>query len=164
MDLQNVLATTSTLPFEWVAIIGFALIVAVDIVTYGARKECALALALPLAAFLSGLISQSAFLDGVVTQYAATPYASTGIFLGLTILSVLLVYRIGLSEGIESGQPLLAALGGVALTAIVLTIWTHEPMLQALWHFGPHVQTIFADQYRFFWLAGGYLVLAFVRS
>ncbi|MBI4090795.1 MAG: hypothetical protein HY422_02120, partial [Candidatus Komeilibacteria bacterium] len=72
--------------------------------------------------------------------------------------------RIGLTWGGEEGLTIQAAIAGVAAAGVVVTMWVATPPLQSLWQFGPQVQEIFGETYRFFWLISAFAALAFVRS
>ena len=163
MDFSSVLQTFSGLQADWVIIATFTLFASLDVVAYGARRECALALALPLAGGLFTMLSQAVVIGpwlGGLTWI----YAQGCVFLALTFLIFFVINQLNFAEAGEFGRPLLAGLAGIALTAILIVVWLSIPALQTLWQFGPSVQALFAEQYRFFWLAGSFLVLAFTRS
>ncbi|MDP2648684.1 MAG: hypothetical protein Q8P19_02180, partial [bacterium] len=57
-----------------------------------------------------------------------------------------------------------ALMAGLATTIIALVVWLQIPSLDAVWHFGPQIQNVFSEAYRFWWLLISFAALAFVRS
>ena len=163
MNLQGVIDTLSNLPIEWLLIGVFAALIALWIAAYGAREACAVALAAPLASFMTALMRETYGLQNLL-QRVNLPHMDVIVFLALFIVLVLLMSRIETAYGTESGQPLPAAAAGVATTAILLVVFMHEPVLQTLYIFGPQVQAVFAEPFQLFWLLGSFAALAFVRS
>lgn len=151
------------IPTDWIILGFFALFAAFDILRASAKRVVTLALALPVGmAFF--LASENAIvLAGIVEQFSTS--VMQAILLGIFIVvSYIFIARMGLEHSEEAGQTIQAALGGVALTALVATFWITTPSLDSLWHFGPQVQAIFSETYRFWWFIGSYAVLAFIRN
>jgi hypothetical protein len=153
----------TNLPLDWIIIGALVVIVAAITLRTGAGLACTVALALPAADILTALVPHAALLSGITGGLAA-PLPQAILFLVLTGLMYLIVARIGLSYGSERGAPIQAVIAGVATTAIVVSFWLQIPGLDSVWHFGAHIQAIFAEQYRLWWLTLGYIVLAIVRS
>ncbi|OGG79171.1 hypothetical protein A3A39_03575 [Candidatus Kaiserbacteria bacterium RIFCSPLOWO2_01_FULL_54_13] len=163
MNLDSLTSLFAAVPTDWMIIGSFAILAAFDCVRSGARRVCTLALALPPTVILAESLSKAEILGGITGQFS-TPMLEAVLFGILLVGMYVLIARIGLSWGEEAGQTIQAALAGVALTAIVVTIWIATPALDQLWNFGPQVQQIFGESYRFFWLLGSFAALAFVRS
>lgn len=163
MNLDSLISLYNTVPTDWILIGVFAIFAAFDSLRAGARRISALALALPIATLLSKSVTDSSMLSTVVQQFS-TPTLQALLFGLLLVAAYIIVQRIGLVWTEVSGQTIQAALGGVAITALVVTFWLEVPSLQTLWHFSPQVQEIFGESYRFWWLAGSFGVLAFIRS
>lgn len=163
MSLDAIMSAFSGIPTDWLIIGSFALLLAFDAVRAGARRICLLALALPAAVLLVESLPDAALLGGIAVQFS-TPVLEAVLFFIVLAVMYVIVGRIGLAWGGEAGQTLQAALAGVAATALVVTFWIQVPALDSIWHFGPQVQDIFGESYRFFWLLGSYAALAFVRN
>ena len=163
MNFDPVASLYNAVPTDWMILGAFAIFAAFDCLRSGARRACTLALALPIALLLFSASGKAAFLGGITEQFS-TPILEAVLLGILVVVSYVLIGRIGLSWGGESGQTIQAALGGVALTAILTTFWLATPALDALWRFGPDAQAVFGEAYRFWWLLGSYAVLAFVRN
>ncbi len=163
MNLDSLTSLYNAVPTDWMIIAVLAIFAAFDALRSGARRIASLSLALPVAALLFGAISSAAFLGDAVAQFSS-PVPQAALFFILLIGIYILINRIGLAWGSESGQTLQAALAGVAAVALAVVIWIQIPALDALWHFGPQMQLIFGETYRFWWLIGSYAALAFVRS
>lgn len=163
MNLDTVTSAFSGIPTDWLIIGAFAIFAAFEAFRGGAQRVSQIALALPIASLLFESISKTAILGGVLEQFS-TPLIGTIVFFALVALIYVFIGRIGLSWGGGESGAMRAALAGVALTALVLIFWIQIPTPDSLWQFGPQVQTIFAESYRFWWLLASYAALAFVRS
>lgn len=147
-------------PLDYFFLGGFALLIALDALRGGTGRASAIAAALPAAALAFSYAIDTPVLGGALSS----PTIEAGFFLVLSIAMYFALRRMGLefvSGGM--GQPIQAALAGVAVTAVVAVVWMHVPALQTVWEFGPQLQTVFAEQFRLFWLAGAYAALAFAR-
>jgi len=163
MNLDAAASIVSSVPIDWMIIGGFTLLAALDCVRSGARRVSQLSLAFPLAALLMQSLPQAYILGDIASQFS-TPLMQA-LLLGVVFVSLyILIGRIGLSWGGEAGQTIQAAMAGVAAAGIVVTMWIATPALSSLWLFGPQIQEIFGETYRFWWLIVSYAALAFVRS
>jgi len=163
MSFETITSYVASVPIDWIIIGAFTIFAAFDALRSGARRACTLALALPTTVLLSTSISKAAILGSVTEQFSNSVLGA--ILFGIVFVIVyILIARIGLAWGNEGRQPIQAALTGVAVTSIVVTIWVATPPLDALWHFGPQVQMVFGESYRFWWLFAGYAALAYVRG
>lgn len=163
MNLDAITSVFSSVPTDWLILGVFAILAAFDILRNGARRASTAALALPVALLLFVTTENTVFIGEIVRQFS-TPVLQA-VLIGILFAAMYVaIARIGLSWGSEAGQTIQAAVGGVALTAIIATLWLATPALQEVWQFGPQVQEIFGESYRFFWLLGSYAALAFVRS
>ncbi len=157
------IAALLSIPADWIIIGTCTVLASLDIAAYGAKRECALALAFPLAATIFTLAPSTAFV-GSTLQQIAFPHAEALVFVVLLIVLFAIIHRLRFADGIESARPLPAALGGVALTIIIIVFWLSIPALASLWMFGGSVQLLFAEQYRLFWLLAAYIALVVVRG
>ena len=151
------------LPVDWIVIGAFVIIAALDVLRSGARRVCALALALPAAALVFSALSSAVVLGDISRQFSS-PVLQGVLFAVTFVVMYVLVGTIGISHGSELNGLLQGALGGIAAVAIVIVIWTGTPALRDLWNFGSQVQSIFGEAYRFWWLIGSYAALAFIRK
>src|SRR3989344_5128707 len=151
MNLDAITAFAASIPIDWFIIGGFTLLVAFDCVRSGARRISQLSLAFPLAALLMQSLPQDHILGDIASQFS-TPLMQALLLGALFVALYIIIGRIGLSWGGEAGQTVQAALAGVAAAGIVVTMWIATPPLQSLWLFGPQVQEIFGESYRFWWL------------
>ena len=163
MNLDAITGVYSAIPTDWMILGVFAIFAAFDILRSGARRACTAALALPIALLLFVTTENATFIGDIVRQFS-TPILQAVLVGILFAAAFVTISRIGLSWGGETGQTIQAAVGGVALAAIVTTLWLATPALQEVWSFGPQVAEIFGESYRFFWLFGSYAALAFVRN
>ncbi len=165
MDIgfDAVMGFFARLPADWIVIGVFIVIVALDFLRGGAKRACSLALALPAAVFVFAAL-QSAVLIGDISRQFSTPALQSLLFAIVVIIMYILVNKISVSYGGESGKPVQAALAGIAVAAITIIVWTQTPALSNLWNFGTQVQSVFGEAYRFWWLIGSYATLAFVRK
>lgn len=163
MDLAPIVNWFTSTPTDIIILGALAILIALDSISSGARRISTLALALPPAALLLGFFGEAAFLEGVARQISS-PLFSALLFLLLTALFYALIGRIGLSWDAGSGGPALGAIAGVAGTAIIVVFWLETPGLESLWSFSKQISAVFAHEYRFWWLAGSYAALAFVRG
>ena len=163
MGLDTITNFFAGIPTDWLIIGAFALLAALDAVRAGARRICLLALALPVTVVLVTNLPKATLLGSITAQFS-TPILGAVLFFIALVIMYIIVGRIGLAWGGEAGQTIQAALSGVAIAALVVTFWLQVPELDSIWHFGPQVQGIFGEGYRFFWFIGSYAALAFVRN
>ncbi|MBI4093863.1 hypothetical protein HY417_02770 [Candidatus Kaiserbacteria bacterium] len=163
MDVTAITNIFGAIPTDWFILGGIALIAAFGCVRSGARRVAQIALAFPLAALLVQSLPQAFILGEMAAQFL-NPIMQA-LLLGLIfVVLYVLIGRIGIAWGGEGGQPVQAALCGVAITGIIVTMWLATPALDSVWHFGPHIQDMFGAQYRFWWLLGSFGALAYVRG
>ena len=164
MNLETVTGIFTGIPYDWLALGGLIVVVALDSLRSGIGRACAIALSLPLASILYALIEQTAFLKDVALL-DSSPAAQLATFGVIALVTYLLVRRIAL-EYIDSGagEPMQALLAGAAATAVLVIVWLQLPMSGEVWQLSDKVRAIFAEQYRLIWLLGSYLALAFARG
>jgi len=162
MSIDALTGAFAAVPIDWLVLGILAFIAAVDILRAGARRICVASLALPVALLLFSTMQDAAFVNSFMAQLSA-PLVQTALIGGLFVVMYVLISRLGLSWGDESGQVLQAALGGVAFAVIVATFWVATPELAPIWKFGAQASEIFGEQYRFFWILGGYGIFAYIR-
>lgn len=160
--MGQITAALAQIPTDWFVIfVGFVLI-SFETFRAGAGRACALALAFPVSAVLLDAVTGAVVAGGVANAFA-TPVLRAVLFGALFVLAYTLVHQIGVFYGSEAGRPFLALLSGFACMAIVVVFWVHTPALTAVWKFGGSISALVGDSYRFWWLAGSYGILAFVR-
>lgn len=163
MDLSSISGFFSYIPTDWIVILAFAAIVAADSMRAGTGRACVIVLSLPLAFYLISELPHAIILSGIANQLVM-PILKALIF-GIVFAAVyFLVHRIVDAYRTGSGAPVQALLAGVAAASVVVVVWLQVPELQSIWNFGPQVQSVFGEAYRFWWIAGSYAALAFVRS
>src|SRR3989344_7894362 len=155
MDVSSITNSFAGVPTDWILLGALALLAALECLRSGARRICQLALALPLGTVLFLATGKAAILENFIGT-SSEPFLGALLFGALIAVSYLIVGRIGIEWGSESGQTVSAALGGVALSALFAVFWISVPALDALWHFGPQAQMMFGEAYRFWWLIGSY--------
>jgi hypothetical protein len=164
MQLPALFPTWFThIPIDWIVIVVFALLLSFDALRSGSGRATVLVIALPIAAYLSGLLPQTFVLKGAVAALS-TPMLSAALFLVVFGIIYILTYRMTYNFGAIPGGLLFAFLAGISASIVTIVIWLQVPALSALWHFGTQVQSIFGAAYALLWLLAAYLILAFVRS
>ena len=163
MSTASISAFFLHVPTDWIIIGAFAIIVALDTIRSGSNRAVSLTLALPVALFVQESLSHAVLL-GAALQQLTVAHADAIVFAVILVAVYLLTHRIIGFYSDSSGAPLSAVIVGVACAIIATLVWLQTPALFSLWNFGPNVQTIFGEAYRFWWLAGAYLALAFARS
>ena len=164
MNLDAATALFSGIPYDWLALGSIAVFIALDSLRSGIGRACAISLALPVSLVLYSLVVKTVGLnDFTLLTSSATAQLST--FGVIALGTYLLVRRIAL-EYVESGrgEPIQALLAGAAATAVLVVVWLQLPMTGEVSALNPSIQAIFAEQYRFIWLLGSYLALAFARG
>ena len=152
----------SGVPLDWIVIGAFVLFVVALSLKWGTQVAAALSFAAPVAVFAFNAISTTAFVSGFAAQFSSGMSAAA--LAGVLFVAFFFVaFRIIGSYGMTGAYPLQATLGGISAALIVLVFWFQIPALDALWHFGPIVKAVFAEQYRLFWLIAGFLALSLAR-
>ncbi|MEK7509302.1 MAG: hypothetical protein AAB605_01160 [Patescibacteria group bacterium] len=164
MDFSAVTGIITGIPFDWLALGGLAVLFALDSLRSGIGRACALALALPIAAFLFSFVEKTVILSGIEVLFSS-PTAQAATFGAVSVASYLIVRRMAL-EYVESGtgEPIQALLAGVAATIVIIVVWLQVPALDALWHLNDSIAALFSESYRLLWLLGAYAALAFARG
>jgi len=163
MEFDSIGTIYENIPTDWLIIGVFAIFAAFDSLRSGARRACTVALAIPITTFLLTLLPQTIVLNTVLYQFA-NPFLEAIIFGALFVVLYILISRFDFAWGDDSGQTIQAALAGVAATVIVVTFWIATPALDTLWHFGPQIQAVFGEAYRFWWIIASFATLGFVRN
>jgi hypothetical protein len=160
---MNTAAFTSALSHfsaDWLLIGAVALAMVLYSLWRSSTPAVTIALCAPLTLILSEALPHAQILGPVSQQFGTN---SAILFLAVFVVLFLLVYRITASFS-EGGGVLEALLAGLSSTAILALVWIQVPALQSLWHFGPQIQNIFGETYRFWWLLVAYAALAFARG
>ena len=153
-----------SLPLDWVILGGIVVVIGIDSLRSGVGRACALAAALPIALLLHSLLTKAALI-GSLGVLSGSTLAQALTFGGIVLLSYVLVRRMGL-EYLDGGmgEPIQAVLAGGAVAILFNIIWLQVPALDTLWHVGPQIQAVFAENFRLWWLLGAYAALAFARG
>ncbi|MEK7601760.1 MAG: hypothetical protein AAB480_04485 [Patescibacteria group bacterium] len=163
MDWHALVSVFSNIPLDWVVIAVFAFVMAADALRGGPSRATALALALPLTLLVAGALPDARLMGGIASQLTSPLLGA--LFDGILLVIVFIcMYRITDTYGADSSHPIQALFSGVAVAAIAVVIWLQIPALDSVWHFGPQIQALFGDVYRFWWLLIAYIALAFARG
>lgn len=163
MGLNAIYNFFLNIPIDWIIIVVAVVLVALDTVRAGSGRAFAIALSLPATLFLTSQFSQARFLSGAAEQLS-TPFLKAVFFGIVFVITYTLVRRIIVSHRTNSGEIIQALIIGVATTAIALVVWLVVPELQSIWTFDPQVRSVFGEQYRFWWIFGSLMALAFVEG
>jgi len=162
MNLGSVSSLTANWPTDWIIVGALVVFIAFDAYRSGSGRATALALALPLTLVLTSALSTAFFLGPVASQFSTTT-AQAAVFGVVFVALFLMLYRVlySFSGGGEIGP---AFLCGMSAAAVLIVVWLQVPGLVSLYSFGPQVQSIFGEMYRFWWFAAAYFMLAMARS
>ncbi len=163
MDAGSVSSFLAHWPTDWIIIGALAVFIALDTIRSGSNRALSFALALPLTVFIRELMS-NAFVLGNLLQQLTAPYAQTILFIVAFIIVYLLIHRMIGFYGSSSNGPFSALIVGIACAVLATIVWIQTPSLFSLLQPGSQVQGVFAEGYRFWWMAAAYLALAFARS
>ncbi|KKU27193.1 MAG: hypothetical protein UX39_C0003G0032 [Candidatus Magasanikbacteria bacterium GW2011_GWA2_46_17] len=152
----------SSIPLDWMVIVGFGIILAFIVMRTGISRAVALALSLPVALLIFSELTQARFLAGIGAQLG-TPIMKALVFIIPFVVIYYFVHQMIDTYGSGNGAITQALLASIATVVVVVVVWLQVPELQSLWHFGSQIQSIFDEQYRFWWLVCAYSTLAFVR-
>lgn len=162
-SLTHVPSVLAHWPTDWIIIGAAAAFIAFDTLRSGGTRASALALALPATLLILEAIPQAIGI-GALAKQLSTPVLQVLLFGVLFVALYVLTYRIIGFFSAASGGPIQALFCGIGATAILVVVWVSMPELSALWQFGPHVQAVFGESYRFWWLLGSYGAIAFARG
>jgi hypothetical protein len=164
MNLDAATGILTGIPYDWLALGGLIVVIALDSLRSGIGRACAIALALPIASVLYALVEQTAVVGGFALLDSSS-LAKLATFGVMALAAYLLVRRMSL-EYVESGQgePIQALLAGGAATVVLVVVWLQLPMSGDVWQVSDNVRAVFAEQYRLIWILGSYLALAFARG
>ena len=154
---------TGNWPTDWIILGALAVFIAAECWRSGSNRAASLALALPFSFLAMQALGHAAFLGSILLRSQA-PIAEAITFLGLIGLAYFFVHRILGFFSDSSGAPVQSLIAGIATAILLVVFWLQVPALASLWHFGPQVQAVFADQYRFWWMIGAYFALAYART
>ncbi|MCR4325401.1 MAG: hypothetical protein NUV59_01170 [Patescibacteria group bacterium] len=150
-------------PTDWIIVIALAALVALDALRGGSNRACAISIALPLSLLALASFEKAAFLAPFASQISA--YASGSVLFFVMLVAFYFFSRRIIGFWSDSREGVIQALlAGLATTIIALVVWLQIPSLDTVWHFGPQIQNVFSEAYRFWWLLISFAALAFVRS
>lgn len=162
MDLSGIGNFFAYIPLDWIIIAALAILLAFDCLRSGTKRVIALSLAFPLAYLLFASISSARFLSSLSAQ-SASPMLQSLLFGAILVGMYFMMRRISSGYGRSEIALAQSAIASLAASAIVIVIWLQVPALQSIWHFGPQIQAVFGEAYKFWWLLAAYAALAFVR-
>jgi hypothetical protein len=160
--MQNLTSFLTGISTDWILVFALFAFIAFDVLRSGSSRAIALSIAIPLSGLLAQSIAGAAVAGGLASQFT-TPLLKTSLLVALTFASFLLVLRMMDRYNDDDGRPVQSLAAGIAVTAIIVSVWTQNPQWGTIWQFGDAVQHLFGEAYRFWWLIGGYAVLALVR-
>jgi len=160
---QQAVVFFSGVPLDWVVIVVFVIIMSADALRGGPSRATALALALPLTLIVASALPDARLMGSIASQLN-TPLIAALLHGILLVIVFICMYRITDTYGADSSHPVQAVFSGVAVAAIAVVIWLQIPALDSVWHFGPQIQAIFGEAYRFWWLLVSFVALAFARG
>ena len=163
MGIESLSTLVTQWPTDWILIGACAALAAFDALRGGSGRVAAAALALPTALLLYEKLPATAYLGPFIAQFAS-PLAQGALFAVIFVALYLFIRRIVGLWGESDGGPVQALIAGIACATVVVTTWMQVPALDSVWHFGPQVQLIFGEAYRFWWLLISFAGLAYVRS
>src|SRR3989338_3795218 len=163
MNLEAATSLFAHFPTDWIILIVFAILIAFDAIRSGPGRARALALSLPATLFLSAALEHARILSGVAEQFSS-PAMKSALFGVVFVAVYLLVLKMSARYTSNSVEIIQALMAGVAAAAVLVVVWLAVPGLQGIWNLGPPVQGGVGEGYRFWWVVGSYLVLAFVRG
>lgn len=164
MDMSSVTGIFTGIPYDWLGLGLFLILVALDSLRSGIGRACAIALALPMATMFYTLLPSTIGI-GALSVLNESPKMQLITFAVLAFMTYLAIRRIAL-EYIESGtgEPVQALLAGTAASIVLIVVWLILPMTGEIWQLNPKIQAVFAEQYRLIWIFGSYVALAFARG
>lgn len=163
MDVHALLGPIAGVSMDWILLGGCVLGLTLDAMRGGTSRATALTLAISITLLLSTYI-EKAFFFSTLGETLSTPLSQGLLILGLFVVLFIFMYRIIDSFGFDGQGAFPAFLAGLAATAVLTVFWLQTPILDSVWHFGPQIQGIFAEAYRFWWLMAAYLALAAARG
>lgn len=151
-------------PLDWLILGGILIGIALDTLKSGMGRAVAIAVSLPVTAFLFSL-TESAFLLSAAGGFLNSAMMRLGLFAVLAGGMYFLVRRMGLDYiDVGHGAPVQALLTGAAATVVFVVVWLQIPLLTDFWRFSDQVNAVFLEPYRLIWLIGAYLALVFARG
>jgi hypothetical protein len=163
MSMDAVSGLFSFIPVDWIVIISFAILIGFDAMRSGMGRACALALSLPATMLLITALPKAGILSNFTEQFTSSSFRAA-VFGIVLIASYFLVRKITASHRNNRREITQSLVAGASTVAVMVVVWLQIPELQAIWQFGPQVQMVFGEAYRFWLVIGAYTALAFVRS
>lgn len=163
MSLQAFTDFFAHFSLDWIILILLMGVLTFDALRGGLARVTALALALPLTLVFLDAMPGSRFLAGFEEQLSS-PALEMAFVAVLFVVVCIIMYRITDTFSSGSYQVLQALVAGLATTVVAVVIWLQIPALDSVWLFGEPVQAVFGAVYRFWWLLGAYVALAFARG
>lgn len=134
-----------------------------DSLRTGTTKATALTLSLPIALLLYQYTTQAALIAPFAARIT-TPSLSVALYAAILFVVFLAFYRITDGRASDSAYPVQAMAATVAGVIMFSIVWQLIPMATDLWNFGPMLQNIFGEAYRFWWLLVALFALAVSRA
>lgn len=147
---------------DWIVFCLLVVVASVDTWRSGSSRAAALAAALPLASILFTLMPQAFILGGIVAK--ASPITNAVIFTVLAVVSFLACYRIVGPFSADEGSIPRALITGIATTIVVVVFALQIPALHSAWQLSSSFASAFGSSFRWWWIVGSFLVLAYIRT
>ena len=162
MNIASLPTSFAHVSMDWVIVAVLVILISLDAIRSGSARAATLAISAPLTLVLFNALSHAAIAGPVAAQFSGVS-AQMLLFGVVFVVTFLMINRI-VDSFSGTGGVVQAVIAGIAGTAVLLAVWVQVPGLQSLWHFGPQVQMIFSESYRFWWLLASYIGLAAIRS
>jgi len=149
-------------PLQWIVLVAILALVSLDAFRAGPSRPIAAAIALPLASTFYSLFPQTMLL-GQFSGAIQASWMHVAIFAVFFVALYIVINKMTDSFGSGAGGVLSALFAAAGVTMILLVVWTETPALVSLWQLSP-MPAFFTESYRLWWLAAGYVLLAFARG
>jgi hypothetical protein len=164
MDVSTTsMAIINGWPIDWPILGLVAAILGLESFSSGSTRTSTISIAMPITFIITAWLPSTFLITAVMSQLTS-PQALAAIF-GLVFIAVyFVIHRMLFSFGSSGGDVPQALISGIATTIIVLIFWIQTPGLEEMWTFGTHVQLIFNESVRAWWLMGAFAALAYTRG
>lgn len=164
MDFNSIPALFNSWPADWLFIAVALIVLGLIALRAGTSRATAVALAIPAALLLYSFAPDAYLLKTVAPQLLGSATMQAALFGGIFVVSYLLTQRMTTIFSSTLATPLSAIAAGLACAILFMVAWMEVSALQSLWQFGPQVQSVFAEQFRFWWTLAALAALAYARS
>lgn len=153
------LAVLSSVPQDWMIIVGCFVLFTAIALRLGTNVVCAFGLAWLVTPSLVAMLPNALLLSGFAQTIAG---ASVPLFFSTLIFLFFVFYQL-LSYSFEYNAPLTALASALGASILILVVWAQTPALSSVWDFGSSVDTLFAASYHLWWVFGALGSMVFSR-